>query len=157
MNEISNQNSGGKKIKHKTIYISNLDKGVILDKFLHLKLFYIIDVDEIKSHYFLHFDSNDVIKSSVLNRFIKERIEFGIKKSCYDYIVYLNKNINPELIINLTEYLNQFENINKISFLDFRNSQNENLYCLFDEVTFLPNIQKVNIIKCETLKTFKQV
>lgn len=144
----------------KKFYITNHSSNII-NKFLSLRFFNIIDVDSLIDYY------KNTLKirnaDDLINLDIKNKIEATLKYKKLKYTVYCNSNLNKDVLINL---INELNNINTkktqitIHCLDDKyNPKMEPFYQFFDEVVFIPSFRKIHIIKCEKINliNFKKI
>lgn len=117
--------------------------------FSNLSSFYIIDVDTIllesglnvkkKSHQFL------------INTELERLLITGAKLKRYLGIIYINSNINLEIINSVRSIVMEAENStveNMVILDDYDTPKLKDYYELFDEVVFFPAIKKIRVINC---------
>lgn len=141
--------------KDKKIYVTTEPKESLRKKFLNFRFYYLISVPEIIKK--LNEDPKNLSDRGIflINNTIIEGINSCIKRKKYMAIIYSNPNLNYEAIKNLQEKFTDNENIISISLLDYKaNPKNEDLWQLFEEVIFFPEINKKKIFECKSIKNF---
>lgn len=117
--------------------------------FSNLSQFYIIDVDILLSESGL-----DMSKPShvfLANSEIERLIINGIRSKRYMGIIYINSNLNCDIISAIRKSLDSVETsqIDSLVVLDdYDIPKLKNYYSLFDEVVFFPSLKKIKIIEC---------
>ena len=147
-------------MKNTTIYITTENTDVLKRNFLNLRFFGLISVKDVINDLGISYDTDDIIEQFIINKAITTNLDDVLKNKRLYAIIYTNPWLNKETIINLHEYLEEFDNIKKIVLLDYKNNRkNESLYELFDEVAFFPDAKKIKIFDCEScipiIKDFK--
>ena len=117
--------------------------------FSNLSSFYIIDVDQILEDFNL--DINNKAHAYLINTEIERLIVNGAKSKRYTGMIYINSNINEDIIDGLKNLIGSLENSNVDSFviLDDECVPKLNMYyIMFDEVVFFSPFIKTRIIDC---------
>lgn len=117
--------------------------------FSNLSSFYIIDVDTI-------IKSSGIDMSKKCNRFLvnselERLIQAGIKSKRYSGFIYINSNLNSDVITALKEVVLETENTTVDSFVlldDVDVPKLKDYYMLFEEIIFFPTIRKAKILEC---------
>ncbi len=65
-------------------------------------------------------------------------------------IIYVNPDLNDEIIRELIHFCNESTTVEKVIFLTEK-SKNESYYELFEEILYFPYAKKVKIIECVPL------
>ncbi len=117
--------------------------------FSNLSSFYIIDVDTI-----IKTSGIDMSKKSnrfLVNSELERLIQAGIKSKRYSGFIYINSNLNSEIITDLREIVMETENSTVDSFVlldDCDVPKLKDYYMLFEEIIFFPTIRKAKILEC---------
>ena len=121
--------------------------------FLNLKLFSIINVQDILEDCGYTYDTIDEYGSFIVNKKIVGLIKNYTKSKRIRGIIYSNPYINEDTIENLKEIIEEFEKINEIVLIDeFNLPRLQHLYQYFNEIIFFPSIKKVRLIECKSIK-----
>lgn len=131
-------------------YVTKFSNEKIKESFLNVKSFFIIDVKELLES--LQFIKNKNYFEFLTNEEIKNKIIEATEKKRYNNIIYINEDIDINIIENLKDVLKEIIHINKFIFIDEDEQQDKKLYPLFDEIIFFPKQKKVRIIECEYIK-----
>lgn len=135
-----------------TLYVTNTDFNKVKNSFLNFRSFSVIDVQYILKTFQYDKDTlNEYIKF-IIDEEIINIIKDSILKKKYTNVMYINKNINDDIIENLKEYIKQEPLIEKLIFIDNTEQTHIKLYPLFDEVIFFPKTKRIHIIQCESIK-----
>ena len=141
------------QLKDKKIYVTTLKKSKLRNKFLNFRFYYFISVPDIIKE--LGEDPENLTDRGIflVNNKIVEYIHNCLKRKKYMAIIYSNPDLNYEAIKNLQEKYAEHENILSISFLDYKNKpENVDLWQLFEEVIFFPEMTKKKIIECKSIQ-----
>lgn len=117
--------------------------------FSNLSSYYIIDVDTL-----LRESGMDVNKKShrfLINTELERLLLTGAKSKRYLGIIYINTNVNYEVINAVKSLVTEVENSNVENMVVLDDSEEPRLkdyYGLFDEVVFFPEAKTVKILKC---------
>jgi len=130
-------------------YITKESEKNIKNTFTNIKGYFFIDIDELKKK-FENIDNENCFEF-LLNESIKEKINQILQKKKLTNIIYLNKNLNLDVVKNIKENFEESPKIEKFVFID-RKEENEYLYPLFDEIVFIPEQRKIKILECEKIK-----
>lgn len=138
-------------------YITGETYKKIKNVFTNLNTFYIIDVNTIikdsglnplkRSHYF------------IINSEIERLISLGAKSKRYTGIIYINSNINYDIITAIKTSLDEItkSQVEYITLLDdYDTPKYKEYYKLFDEIIFFPTFKKTKIIECRPISFQKQ-
>jgi len=121
--------------------------------FLNLKLFSIINVQDILEDCGYTYDTIDEYGAFIVNKKIVGLIKNYTKSKRIRGIIYSNPYINEDTIENLKEIIGEFEKINEIVLIDeFNLPRLQHLYQYFNEIIFFPSIKKVRLIECKSIK-----
>lgn len=121
--------------------------------FLNLKLFSIINVQQILEEYGYTYSTIDEYGAFIINEKIMAMIKNYSKSKRIRGIIYSNPNLNDGIIENLKEKVDEFEKITEYVLIDEYNLPKlQNLYPLFNEIIFFPSIKKVRLIECKSIK-----
>jgi len=114
--------------------------------FLNLKLYSIIDINEIIYNFGYDYENIDEYGSFMINREITDKINLYLKSKRIRGIIYINPYINETLINNLFDELEKFDKISDIVLLDDYNVPRlKEYYQNFKEVIFFPSIKKIRL------------
>ena len=117
--------------------------------FSNLSSFYIIDVDTILLESGL--DINKKSHQYLINTELERLLVSGAKSKRYLGLIYINRNINIDVINAVKSSVMDLENTmvdNMVILDDCDAPKLRNYYELFDEVIFFPVIRKPRIINC---------
>ena len=117
--------------------------------FSNLSSFYIIDVDTILLESGL--DINKKSHQYLINTELERLLVSGAKSKRYLGVIYINRNINVDVINAVKSSVMDLENTmvdNMVILDDCDAPKLRNYYELFDEVIFFPVIRKPRIINC---------
>lgn len=134
------------------LYVTNADYNKVKKSFLNFRSFSVINVQDIVQSFNYTEDELDEYASFIINDEIKSILNDSISKKKFFNIMYVNSNLDIEIIENLKEFAKHESNIEKTIFIDDDKKSHVNLYPLFDEVIFFPESKRVRIIQCETIK-----
>jgi len=121
--------------------------------FLNLKLFSIINVQEILENYGYTYETIDDYGSFIINKKITTMINNYSKSKRIRGIIYCNPKLNTDIIENLDSILNKNEKIKEIVLIDEYNIPKlQKYYSFFNEIIFFPSIKKIRIIEAKNIK-----
>lgn len=121
--------------------------------FLNLKLFSIINIQDILESYNYTYDNIDEYGAFIVNKKITSLIKNYTKSKRIRGIIYSNPHLNKNIINNLNEILVEFEKITEIVLIDEYNIPRlQQFYSFFNEIIFFPSIKKIRIIECKSIK-----
>lgn len=135
-------------------YVTCENQQKLKRSFLNLKMFSIIDIDEIMEEMGYTHYTVDTYAAFIINERINERIESQSKSKMVRGIIYSNSHVNPETIDNLYDTLEDNQNISKLVLMDDQNVPKvQHLYYMFDEIIFFPSVKKVRLIECQVISS----
>ena len=117
--------------------------------FSNLSSFYIIDVDTILSESGLNVNKKS--HQYLINTELERLLVTGAKSKRYLGIIYINSNINIDVIDAVSSSVMDIENttVEKMVVLDDCDGPKlKDYYEMFDEVIFFPAIKKARVINC---------
>jgi len=121
--------------------------------FLNLKIFSIINVNEIIEDFGYTYSTIDDYGAFIVNEKIMALIKNYTKSKRIRGIIYSNPNLNEDIIENLKETIEQYEKITEFVLIDeFNLPKLQYLYPMFNEIIFFPSIKKVRLIECRSIK-----
>ena len=132
------------------LYITIEDKSKLKKAFLNLRKQQIIIVDEVVVDLGYEVGKVDDYASFIVNQRIKKIITSTASGKKMQSIIYVNNNLNDEIIRGLIHFCQDNTVVDRVILLT-ENGKNEELYELFDEILFFPSIKKVHIIECVTV------
>lgn len=132
------------------LYITIEDKSKLKKAFLNLRKQQIIVVDEVVVDLGYEVGKVDDYASFIVNQRIKKIITSTASGKKMQSIIYVNNNLNDEIIRGLIHFCQDNTVVNRVILLTEK-GKNEELYELFDEILFFPSIKKVHIIECITV------
>lgn len=133
------------------IYVTTESENKLRMLFTNIKSFFILDVQSFVNSFKL-----DLTKQSniyFINTEILNAIQQASKLKKYQGIIYINKNLDENLLFNVSSKFKQIKEINKIVLLD--NGilpKHIGLYDLCEEVFFYERFYKNKIIECQGIK-----
>lgn len=131
-------------------YLTVESKYRIQNSFLNLNAFHIIDVQEIIKSFNL--DLSKLTNAYIINSYIEKSIINNAKSKRLQGIIYINNNLNEEIINNLYDVLKNIDNISNMVLLDdYYMPKLSRLYNDFEEILYFPTVRKVKIIECKPL------
>ena len=134
-------------------YITQEGVPKLKRSFLNLKLFSIINVQDILEEFNYSYSTIDAYGAFIVNKKIISLIKNYTKSKRIRGIIYSNPRINEDIIKNLHEILQEFEKINEIVLMDeFNLPKLQQFYPYFDEIIFFPSIKKIRLIECKSIK-----
>ncbi len=123
--------------------------------FLNLKLFSLIDVQEIIEGYGYTYDTMGDYGAFIVNDVINNMIKNYSRSKRIRGIIYINANMNEDVIANLRENLETNDKITEFVLIDEYNLPKlQSLYHLFNEIIFFPSIKKIRLIEASPIKEF---
>jgi len=132
------------------LYITIEDKSKLKKAFLNLRKQQIIVVDEVVVELGYQVGKVDDYASFIVNQRIKKIITSTASGKKMQSIIYVNDNLNDEIIRGLIHFCQDSTVVDRVILLTEK-GKNEELYELFDEILFFPTIKKVHIIECITV------
>lgn len=136
------------------LYVTNFNYDKIKNSILNLKLYYLINVDEIVSS---NIDKNKKVINKfdefIINESIKDKLNKATTSKRYKSIIYINSTLNEQIISNLNDSIKEYPKIENLVFLDEEQSQNIEFHKLFMELLYLHTNKKVKIIECTPIKS----
>lgn len=133
------------------IYVTTESENKLRMLFTNIKSFFILDIQSFVNSFKL-----DLTKQSniyFVNTEILNAIQQASKLKKYQGIIYINKNLDENLLFNVSSKFKQIKEINKIVLLD--NGilpKHTDLYDLCEEVFFYERFYKNKIIECQGIK-----
>lgn len=127
--------------------------------FLNLKLFSIIDVNNIlEEHGYTHSTIDD-FGAFIINDKILSLIKSYSKSKRIRGIIYSNSNLNNDVILNLKENIEKMKNVYEFVLIDEYNIPKlQCYYNLFNEIMFFPSIKKIRLIEAKPIyQTFFKI
>lgn len=132
------------------LYITIEDKSKLKKAFLNLRKQQIVVVDEVVVELGYEVGKVDDYASFIVNQRIKKIIASTASGKRMQSIIYVNSNLNDEIIRGLIHFCQDNTVVNQVILLTEK-GKNEELYELFEEILFFPTIKKVHIIECVTV------
>jgi hypothetical protein len=132
------------------LYITIEDKSKLKKAFLNLRKQQIVVVDEVVVELGYEVGKVDDYASFIVNQRIKKIIASTASGKKMQSIIYVNHNLNDEIIRGLIHFCQDNTVVDRVILLTEK-GKNEELYELFDEILFFPTIKKVHIIECTTV------
>jgi len=132
------------------LYITIEDKSKLKKAFLNLRKQQIIVVDEVVVELGYEVGKVDDYASFIVNEKIKKIISSTASGKKMQSIIYVNDNLNDEVIRGLIHFAQEHTVVDRVILLTEK-GKNEDLYELFEEIMFFPTIKKVHIIECQTV------
>ena len=91
-----------------------------------------------------------------INGRIIEDIISTSKLKKYQGIIYINKNLNSQLVQHVYKLVKRIPKIDTVVILDDDTFPKlKDLYKIVDEVLFFPSVKRVKILECKTLVPFQ--
>lgn len=113
----------------------------------NIKSFYILDIQQFISN--LGLDINKPSNVYYINKEIEADIQQKSKLKKYHGIIYINKNLNTNIIKNLQNKFQYKGDVNKIVLIDNSNApKHSELYNICEEVFFYEPFIKTKIMEC---------
>jgi len=123
--------------------------------FLNIKLFSIINVQEILENFKYDYNTMNEYEIFIVNKEIISLIKNYSKSKRIRGIIYSNPNLNNTVIKNLNEIINGFNNITEFVLIDEYNLPRlQRFYHLFNEIIFFPSIKKIRIIEATSISKY---
>ena len=123
--------------------------------FLNLKLFSIIDVNQILEDYGYTYSTIDDFGAFIINDKILSLIKNYSKSKRIRGVIYSNPNLNSDIIINLRDNIENMKRIYEFVLIDEYNIPKlQACYKLFNEIIFFPSIKKIRIIETKPISQF---
>lgn len=132
------------------LYVTYGDKEKLRKAFLNLRKQLIIDsYDVVRS---LGYEPEMLTEYSyfIVNEKIKKQIQTAASGNRMQSIIYINPEMDHEVIRSLINFAQLETAVEKVVFLT-DHGKNEDLYELFQEIIYYPTAKKVHIIKCEPI------
>ena len=121
--------------------------------FLNLKLFSIVNVQQIIEDHGYTYESIDDYGAFIVNNEIMARIKNYMKSKRIRGIIYSNPYLNEDAIMNLKEKVEADERISEFVLIDEYNLPRlQPYYKLFNVIIFFPSIKKIRLIECKSIK-----
>jgi hypothetical protein len=133
------------------LYITIENRAKLKKAFLNLRKQQIIAVDEVVVDLGYSIENIDSYSSYIVNQKIKKIITSTASSKKMQSIIYVNENLNDEIIRGLIHFCQEQTQVQKVIFLTEK-GKNEEYYELFEEVLFFPSIKKVHIIECTPIQ-----
>lgn len=133
-------------------YITGESHRKLKNVFTNLNTFYIIDVDSLVKESKL--DTNKITHRYIINTEIERLIVLGAKSKRYTGIIYINSNINFDIITGIRKSLDEItkSHVEDLTLLDdYDTPKYKEYYKLFDEIIFFPTFKKTKIIECRPI------
>ena len=90
----------------------------------------------------------------IINSEIERLIVTGAKSKRYTGIIYINSNLNFDIIVGIKKSLDEItkSQIEDLTLLDdYDTPKLKDYYSLFDEIIFFPTFKKTKIIECRPI------
>lgn len=121
--------------------------------FLNLKLFSIINVQQIILDCGYNYNNIDEYGSFIVNETIMSQIKNYSRSKRIRGIIYSNPNLNDEIILNLRERVEKNPKITEFVLIDEYNLPRlQQYYPMFTEIIFFPSIKKIRLIECKSIR-----
>ena len=120
--------------------------------FTNLSAFEIVDVDHIISD--IGLDITKERNAFIINTEISELLKSYSKSKRIKGIIYINKNLNSDIIETLKNTVTEYEKslVDEVILMDnYDIPRIEHLYSSVDEVLYFTTFKKVKIIECKNL------
>lgn len=137
-------------------YITGESYRKLRNVFTNLNTFYIIDVDALISESGLNVEKQT--HRFIINTEIERLIATGAKSKRYTGIIYINSNINCDIITGIKKSLSEItkSQVEELTLLDdYDTPKYKQYYKLFDEIIFFPTFKKTKIIECRPITVQK--
>ena len=137
-------------------YITGESYRKLRNVFTNLNTFYIIDVDTLISESGLNVEKQT--HRFIINTEIERLIATGAKSKRYTGIIYINSNINCDIITGIKKSLSEItkSQVEELTLLDdYDTPKYKQYYKLFDEIIFFPTFKKTKIIECRPITVQK--
>lgn len=125
--------------------------------FTNLSAFEIIDVDRIIND--IGLDITKERNAFIISNEISELIKSYAKSKRIQGIIYINKNLNPNVINTLKDITTSYEKslIDEVILMDnYDIPRVEHLYSNVDEILYFTTFKKVKIIECKNIFELSQ-
>lgn len=133
------------------VTVENIQK--LKKSFLNLKLFSIIDVNQILEDYGYTYSTIDQFGAFIINEKINSLINNYSKSKRIRGIIYTNFSLSNDIIDNLKETIENTKTINEFVLLDEYNIPKlQCFYNQFNEIIFFPSIKKIRLIECKPIE-----
>lgn len=133
-------------------YITSENYNRLRRSFLNLKIFSIINVQDILEQYGYTYDNIDEYGSFIVNKKIMALIKTHSKSKRIRGIIYSNPKINDNIIESLMKTVEEYDSIDNIVLLDDYNVPKlTQYYDFFDEIIYFPSIKKVRLIESQSI------
>ena len=134
-------------------YVTEAGISKLKRSFLNLKLFSIIDVNQILEDYGYTYSTIDDFGSFIINEKIVALIQNYSKSKRIRGIIYSNQNLSEEIINNLKEKVDNAKQVHEFVLIDEYNIPKlQQYYNLFNEIIFFPSIKKIRIFECKDIR-----
>jgi hypothetical protein len=130
------------------LYITVEDRAKVKKAFLNLRKQLIIEVRELIEQTGYDPDKMDKYSSFIISQRIKRLVQTTANGNKVQSIVYVNPDYEIESIRELIHFVQEETSVEKVIFLTEK-GKNEDMYELFEEVSFYPSVKKVHIIHLE--------
>ena len=121
--------------------------------FLNLKLFSIINVQQIILDCGYNYNNIDEYGSFIVNETIMSQIKNYSRSKRIRGIIYSNPNLNEGIILNLRERVEKNPKITEFVLIDEYNLPRlQQYYPMFTEIIFFPSIKKIRLIECKSIR-----
>lgn len=121
--------------------------------FLNLKLFSIINVQQIILDCGYNYNNIDEYGSFIVNETIMSQIKNYSRSKRIRGIIYSNPNLNEAIILNLRERVEKNPKITEFVLIDEYNLPRlQQYYPMFTEIIFFPSIKKIRLIECKSIR-----
>lgn len=129
------------------LYITGDDRNKLKKAFLNLRKQQIVVVNEVAMDLGYELVKIDDYSSFIVNQRIKKIITSTASSKKMQSIIYVNYNLNDEIIRQLIHFCQESTAVDKVILLTDK-GKNEEFYELFEEILFFPTMKKVHIIEC---------
>ncbi len=135
-------------------YLTVETQDRIKNTFLNLNLFYMLDIEQVICEYGL--DVSKPHNKFLLSQEIEKIIVNQTKSKRIEGIIYINKNLNSQLVQHVYKLVKRIPKIDTVVILDDDTFPKlKDLYKIVDEVLFFPSVKRVKILECKTLVPFQ--
>ena len=130
------------------LYITVEDRAKIKKAFLNLRKQLILEVRELIEQTGYDPEKMDKYSSFIISQKIKKTIQTAANGNKVQSIIYVNPDYDTESVRELIHFAQEETAVEKVIFLTEK-GRNEEMYELFEEISFYPSVKKVHIIHLE--------
>lgn len=133
-------------------YITTEGTQKLKRSFLNLKLFSIINVDDILKKFNYNYETINDYESFIVSNKINDLILSYSKSKRIRGIIYSNPSVNEYTIMSLYDTLDKLDTVTNLVLLDDYNvPKHIKLYPYFDEIIYFPSIKKIRLIESKPI------